>query len=295
MSVPADDLETAFRRQEFLALQTLRNEQQLTVRSEPMSGYEPVVQRYFAKIMLVTRLRETRAFAGFSRVHAENDQTLAQRRAQLWLNVPAGNETWLPAYKVFGEGIFLELNEARLQQWENREEIRKRVQPLVTRYREIQASRKLRDRPVGPRFVLLHTLAHLLINRLTFASGYSSASLRERLYVSDNPQAPMAGILIYTAAGDADGTLGGLVRMGKPGILEPVVRYAIDAAKWCSVDPVCMEIGKNGQGPDSCNLAACHNCALIPETACEEFNRFLDRALVVGELGNSNLGYFSDF
>ena len=33
----------------------------------------------------------------------------------------------------------------------------------------------------------------------------------------------MAGILIYTAAGDAEGTLGGLVRMGKPGRLEPLL------------------------------------------------------------------------
>jgi hypothetical protein len=62
---------------------------------------------------------------------------------------------------------------------------------------------------------------------------------------------------------------------------------------WCSADPVCMEIGtKWGQGPDSCNLAACHNCALVPETACEEFNRFLDRGLVVGELSDRSLGFF---
>ena len=55
-----------------------------------------------------------------------------------------------------------------------------------------------------------------------------------------------------------------------------------------------MEMGsRGGQGPDNCNLAACHNCGLVPETACEEFNRFLDRALVVGSLENSDIGYFS--
>jgi hypothetical protein len=101
----------------------------------------------------------------------------------------------------------------------------------------------------------------------------------------------MAGILIYTAAGDSEGTLGGLVRMGEPGRLEGVLENALAHAAWCSSDPVCIE--SKGQGPGSCNLAACHGCALLPETACEEYNRFLDRALVVGGLGKSELGFFA--
>ncbi len=69
-------------------------------------------------------------------------------------------------------------------------------------------------RPLTPKFVALHTLAHLAIRRLVFACGYGSASLRERLYISDNPKSRMAGILIYTASGDSEGSLGGLVSMG---------------------------------------------------------------------------------
>jgi hypothetical protein len=158
----------------------------------------------------------------------------------------------------------------------------------------MRQTRHLRDRRIGPRYILLHTLAHLLINRLTFECGYSSAALRERLYVSENPSAPMAGILIYTAAGDAEGTLGGLVRMGKPGRLEPLLARALTGAKWCSADPVCMEMGQSGgQGPDSLNLAACHGCGLVPETACEEFNRLLDRGLVIGPFGNPTIGFFN--
>ncbi len=88
--------------------------------------------------------------------------------------------------------------------------------------------------------------------------------------------------------------MGGLVRMGKPGNLESVIQQALVEACWCSADPVCMEIGSHGgQGPMSCNLAACHNCALVPETACEEFNRFLDRAMVVGKSDDRKLGYFN--
>ena len=81
--------------------------------------------------------------------------------------------------------------------------------------------------------------------------------------------------------------------MGTPGRLEPVVEGAIRAARWCSADPVCMEVGESGgQGPDSCNLAACHNCALVPETACELFNRFLDRALLIGTPQDEGVGFF---
>ena len=101
----------------------------------------------------------------------------------------------------------------------------------------------------------------------------------------------MTGLLIYTAAGDAEGTMGGLVRMGKPGYFEPTLIAALEGAGWCSADPVCMEIGEAGQGPDSCNMAACHSCALVPETACEEFNRFLDRGLVIGTHREPGLGF----
>jgi hypothetical protein len=133
------------------------------------------------------------------------------------------------------------------------------------------------------------------MNQLTFDCGYSSAALRERLYVSDEPGQELAAILIYTAAGDAEGTMGGLVRMGKPGELEGVLDTAIANARWCAADPVCMEIGaSSGQGPDSCNLAACHSCALVPETACEEFNRFLDRGVLVGTVENPSLGFFKE-
>ena len=205
-----------------------------------------------------------------------------------------GPERWLPAYVVYGEGIFFTLSEEQIQQWEVRGDVLERVAPLAAGYARMRLQRRLRDRRIGPRFVLLHTLAHLLINRLTFECGYSSAALRERIYVSENTEAPMAGILIYTAAGDAEGTLGGLVRMGRPGRLEPLLLRALQGARWCSADPVCMEIGASGgQGPDSLNLAACHGCSLVPETACEEFNRLLDRALVIGTFENPGIGFFS--
>lgn len=287
-----DDQETAFRRAEYAVLRTARDEEQLLTSPQRTSDYEADVGSAFARITLVSKLRETRAFAGFTRVYPENDQSLADRKAMLWRTPPP--TPWLPAYIVFGEGIYLELDEPHLREWEARDDILARVQRLADRFHVVLQRRRLRVRDVSPRLVLLHTLAHLLMNQLTFDCGYSTASLRERLYVSRDRTAPMSGILVYTAAGDSEGTMGGLVRMGKPGNLEAVVRRAVGNARWCSADPVCMELGAlGGQGPDSCNLAACHNCALAPETSCEEFNRFLDRALVVGTLERGDLGFFS--
>jgi hypothetical protein len=101
----------------------------------------------------------------------------------------------------------------------------------------------------------------------------------------------MTGVLIYTAAGDSEGTMGGLVRMGAPGLLERTVARALDQARWCSSDPVCIE--SRGQGPDNCNLGACHACALLPETSCEQQNRLLDRAMLVGTLEHPESGFFS--
>ncbi|BDA71633.1 hypothetical protein CAL7716_057990 [Calothrix sp. PCC 7716] len=292
-----DDQETSFRREEFNVLCTVRNEANLKIRQINLGEYTASIARYFSKIMLVDKLKETRVLTGFTRIFPETDRPLDDLQLQLRRSsFDSDTESWLPAYVVYGEGIFIEFNEHSLRQWLaiSGSGISSRVEPLTKRYNRIQQLRKLRKRQITPRFLLLHTFAHLLINRLTFECGYSSAALRERLYVSDNPKAPMAGVLIYTAAGDSEGTMGGLVRMGKPGNFEPVLHSLIETASWCSSDPVCMEVGiTGGQGPDSCNLAACHSCTLVPETTCEEFNRFLDRGVVVGDINNRELGYFT--
>lgn len=290
--IEGDDAETGFRRQEYDTLVSAADFDQLVLKPADLSCYAQQFSQFFSNVTLVHKLRETRALTGFTRVFADTDRDL--NYLQGMLRQTQADERWLPAYTVFGEGVFFTLNEQLLRQWETQREIQDRVQPLVARYRALRQTRHLRDRHVGPRYVLLHTLSHLLINRLTFECGYSSAALRERLYVSENPAAPMAGILIYTAAGDAEGTLGGLVRMGKPGKLEPLLDRALSGARWCSADPVCMEMGqRGGQGPDSLNLAACHGCSLVPETACEEFNRLLDRGLVIGPFGNPAIGFFN--
>lgn len=259
-----------------------------------LSATDPGLHRDLAscigRVRSVDVLRETRVLRGFTRVY-DAPLGLSAGKALLRRESELPGSDWLPAYVVKGEGIYLELDRERLADWEQRAGVQTRTQKIIDHY----ARSGRAERQLTPRFVLLHTLAHLLINELVFTCGYSSASLRERLYASSEQGHEMAGVLIYTAAGDSEGTMGGLVRMSRPENLRSVFVSAITGARWCSTDPVCMDAGEKGQGPDSCNLAACHGCALLPETSCEEFNRFLDRGLVIGTFDDPTLGYFSDF
>ncbi|WP_339815351.1 DUF1998 domain-containing protein [Paenibacillus sp. FSL R5-0928] len=277
------DIEAVLRQEEYEVLNGEINQEELKIKPVPVGLYKNnlfEISKYFSNIHLVEKLKETRVLTGFTRVFNDQQNDIEDLKSMLWRKQPENkNDEWLPGYVVFGEGVFFNFNEEFVREWEGRIQVSERSKPLSLRYRHLVANRRTKEKKITPRFIMAHTFAHLLINQLVFECGYSSSSLRERLYVSDNESNPMCGVLIYTAAGDSDGTMGGLVRMGKPGYLEAVIRKAFSNAGWCSADPVCTEIGL--QGPDSCNLSACHSCSLIPETACEEFNRFLDRGLVV--------------
>ena len=261
----------------------------LLIRISPIGNYGTVVRDYFEKISLAHKLRETRAFVGFSRIFPGNDLDDREKRNLIWRT----QKEWLPAVVVRGEGIFLQLSEEKIRTWLSSigDKPDRRLGTIRGTFDQLRQRRHQEPKRVTTRFVLLHTLSHMLINQLIYECGYGSASLRERLYCADGEN-PMSGILIYTAAGDSEGTMGGLVRMGLPGRFEEVFLRGLERARWCSTDPVCIE--SPGQGPDNCNLAACHACALLPETSCEEQNRLLDRGVVIGTLQLPEIGFFKD-
>lgn len=250
---------------------------------------DKIISKGFDSICLLHKLRETRAFIGFSRWLPEDGKTLEKKKDFIKL----GNSiNWLPAVVVRGEGVFFKFSEVAIKNWALREDVIERTRTLSRNFNKQKTDRGLEARNITPEFILLHTFAHLVINQFSYECGYGSSALRERIYCNlEYPDEVMNGILIYTASGDSEGSLGGLVRQGKPGNLETIVYNAIENARWCSSDPICID--SRGQGPNSCNLAACHNCALLPETCCEESNLLLDRALLVGELDNPTLGYFN--
>ena len=264
---PTGDDETTYRRAEYEVLQEHRGEldDSLVTRPTSISDYTPLAQHCFEQVTLVERLAETRALTGFSRIRPD-------ATAQASLSLRAVD--WRPAFRVHGEGIFLKVRQSSLlRAVENH---RERIGTLDRR--ALEAGRV--EWHASPEFVLLHTLAHVLIKRMSFEAGYGASSIRERIYCDgeNGADGPMNGILLYTAAGDADGTLGGLVSLGNAAALSRVLAGAVEDTRWCGADPICRE--SNGQGPDSLNLAACHACCLLPETSCEVQNRLLDRLIL---------------
>lgn len=243
---------------------------------------------WFSRLVKATRLREVRAMTGFTRIQPPGDS------ADKHIAALSATEDmdWLPAIEVRGEGIFLELDAGELTRWEALPAVVARAQQVDARAKKEWAERHGEGSPreITPRFLLVHTFAHALMRQLTLDCGYSSTALRERLYVESGP-APMAGLLVYTATTDEDGTLGGLQREGDPVRIERSVKSAIQAQTWCSSDPLCIENILSGD--DGLSLAACHSCVLSPETSCEEFNRFLDRAMLVGTPTDPAVGFFA--
>lgn len=259
-------------------------EREFEMRPQPV----PVALNFwFSHLVRVVRLREVRALKGFTRIHPPGDPDSPNIAP-----ISARRLDWLPAIEVRGEGIYLELEPSALSQWEKQAVVVERIRELDERYQADRRERFSDDkspRPITPRRVLVHTLAHALMRQLTLDCGYSSTALRERLYVADG-DTPMAGLLIYTATTDDDGTLGGLQREGASERIERTIIAAIQAQTWCSSDPLCIEdllASTSGM-----SLAACHACVLSPETSCEEFNQFLDRALLVGTPAAPSLGFF---
>jgi Domain of unknown function (DUF1998) len=249
-------------------------------------------RQFIDTIVQVKRLRVVTALRGFCRIARGGPETenLVQGNYAALSTMP---KKWLPAIELRGEGIFIELNLANVRKWEDEECVQVRWAHLLRTFNQVANGEGwIGAQCPSPRFVLVHTFAHLLIRQLTLECGYSSASLQERLYVASEKQAvkhgsegtgEMAGCLIFTSTTDSDGSYGGLVRMGQPTRLGPVLRNALCTAAWCSSDPVCATTP--GQGYKGLNLAACHACSLVPETTCTASNTYLDRMLVVPTQG----------
>ena len=237
---------------------------------------------FVSDVVQAERLREVRALTGFTRLDAPDpqDPDLVQR-APLARDKP----TWVPASEVRGEGIFLRIDDSALAAWESQvadSEVVREHREAFGRFRTNRYSGRINadfDAMYGwpgARYIALHTLSHLLIRTIALECGYSSASLSERIYSGPD----RAGILIYTAVPDAEGTLGGLVSLAEPEPLTRIMDRARRDALRCSSDPLCAERLPTFPA-DFLHGAACHACLFVSETTCERGNRFLDRRFIV--------------
>lgn len=257
----------------------------------------PKLSHWFDLIGATTRLREVRALAGFSRIEPYPASPDRVRQAILEGKVSPlskSERTWLPGAEIRGEGIFLRFRTEAVDAWIlNNPALAARIAGLEDRSRHIAEERGYeRDQVITPRLLLVHAFSHALIRQISVDCGYSASALRERLYVSDTGRL-MNGVLIYTGSPDSEGSLGGLVRLADPELLEPIILRTLANAGWCGSDPVCLETDPRQSG-DRVSGAACHCCLLLPETACERFNRELDRVMLVGDADHTIAGFFGD-
>lgn len=258
------------------------------------------VPKPIQSISLVHQLEVVNALRSFSRlkpndsdsmkeiIREENENTKFSTEVSLYRR----KDGYYVGMRSRGEGIFISLNVESVSSWMKEiqgSRIASRINNKIYNVGVSQDEQKY----ITPSYYLLHTLSHVLLKELSMSSGYSSTALKERLYYSDEPGKEMYGILIYTSSSDSEGTLGGLVKQGVPEKFRRVLSAAIEKARWCSFDPICID--SDGQGSNSLNAGACHACALISETSCEKMNRFLDRGVLIGGLDKEgSLGFFSD-
>ncbi|PJK16183.1 hypothetical protein CQS04_09730 [Chryseomicrobium excrementi] len=243
---------------------------------------ENYFSEYFERISRVLRLKETTALYGFDRKDYKSMSDYSSYYHLLYKNIEDAKELWLPVNEVYGEGIFLQFNVKKIKKWESSSNVKAYFENYLARVSHVNHREEM---ILTPGNIMMHTFSHFLIDELANICGYSRASIRERLYLDEN----QCGVLIYISAGDAEGTLGGLVRLGLKDKIFHIIDKAKNNAEWCSSDPVCTEIGTTqGQGINGINGAACYNCSHIPETSCEYWNLYLDRSLLV----DPTIGYF---
>lgn len=249
------------------------------------------LEKHISRVLLLERLREVNALLGFTRVEAPEESGNPDERPQM-ASLSKGRPDWVPANQVHGEGIFIQFDEQALVNWEGLAAVKQVDKMLRGGHTGWRNSRHLEPNEGYPgiRYAMLHTLSHLLIRELALECGYNAASIRERIYADPAGESPQAGILIYTAAADSDGTLGGLVDLGKPENLGRLLEGALSRAKICSSDPLCSE--HDPEKDRSLHAASCHACSLVAETSCERGNRYLDRSLLVPTLDRDSAAFF---
>lgn len=284
--IKQDELEMLIKSAETLGEDALEGD--FYARSLPMPSKRSAMMEPVDRIVLVHRLREVTAQVGFTRFQAaipdiDGELDIDVRRAPL-----AREITWLPAVENRGEGVFIALKAEAIAKWLARPEVQERAQDLkrgfdLWRSRNPEALIQFPDL----RYIMLHSLSHMLITAVSLECGYSASSIRERVYVGNAG----CGILIHTGSADAEGTLGGLVQIGRR--FEHHLQQALELGRLCSNDPVCAQHDPRNVHEERFLLgAACHGCLLIAETSCERRNEFLDRALVVGTVDALGAEFF---
>jgi Domain of unknown function (DUF1998). len=252
---------------------------------------------FFIKIQQVEELKVTNVQLDFTRVNPKerivvNGEVQESSSGQNIFSIDSKELYTLPANETLGEGLFFEFSNDKIDSWvsENISELENRFGKYLNTIPDSNSqglSSKMKIYNNKYKHFLIHSFSHMMMRELEFSCGYPTASLKERLYISTNPEKQMSGVLIYTAEG-SEGSMGGLVSQGEPERILEIIKKGLERSINCSSDPLCWE--SEGQGIFDLNLSACFSCSLVAETACEEMNLGLDRRVLVDE----EFGYFSN-
>jgi hypothetical protein len=255
------------------------------------------LKRFFECIVGVETLREVATIKGFTRIspyEGKKDDNRVQKlrmEPDIWktflLRYPiiAGQvdqgllQDWLPGVERYGEGIFFQFNRDSVERWLEQNGVRDRLRSIQSQKKKPYPREGLNSD--DPRLILVHTFAHHFMREVYMSCGYSTTSLRERIYVDGEGPSAMCGALIYTASMDSEGTLGGLVTQAEEDTMLEHIARMIESARICSQDPLCSSHDpvrtQNAWG------ASCHSCSQAAETSCEGLqNRLLDRLCLIG-------------
>lgn len=261
-------------------------------RARKLDNLSSVWQSSIERIVLVHRLREVIAQVGFTRFEAampdiDGELSLEVRRAALDIE-----PTWVPAVENKGEGVFIAFRKQAIEDWRKQESAQNRGRELFSGFNQWCKQRGIPEDKAhfpGLPYIMLHSLSHLLITAVSLECGYAASSIRERIYAGESGY----GILLYTGTSGSEGTLGGLVQVGRQ--IESHLATALELGRLCSNDPVCAQHKPdNVQEERFLHGSACHGCLLIAETSCERRNEFLDRALVVNTVDGPGAAFFPD-
>lgn len=258
-------------------------------RALPRSTWDSPLMNSIERVVLVHRLREVIAQVGFTRFEPaapdiEGELEIGVRRASL-----AREISWLPAVENKGEGIFIRFYNEAIEAWIDRDDVKNRGKQLIAGFDcwKLEHQGTQREFPGLP-YLMLHSFSHLLITAVALECGYPASSIRERIYAIPSVG---YGVLLFTGTSDSEGTLGGLIQVGRR--IHEHIHNALELGELCSNDPVCAQHQpQNTHERRFLHGAACHGCLLIAETSCEQQNDFLDRALVVPTVDNLGIEFF---
>lgn len=238
---------------------------------------------FFNKIQQIDQLQVSNVQLDFTRVSPNerirsDEGDIIQREGQNIFSIDKNALHILPASTSLGEGIFFDFDSGKINEWisQNKAIIDKRLSKITNNKDINKPGAALRQKITenSAKYLLIHTFSHLIMRELEFSCGYPTASLKERLYISNR----MSGVLIYTSEG-SEGSMGGLVWQAQSDKIDQLIIDCLNRAKDCSSDPLCWE--SDGQGIYDLNLAACFSCSLTSEISCEERNLALDRRFLI--------------